>query len=482
MKPDTRFKLGEWLPDLADLDNPGVLEALNVLWESGQYRAYLPLSATSAALGQMPLGAYRATGFAGTEVSVVACDGTTAHIYAGTGATASSWTDVTPTPSPSPSIRNGMFAQYKEEVFVTSRGPTSGPYSRTILAGGGSTPYAKLTGAYGDAPKAGVIGVVGQFLVLGDLFWNAGGFPYQIQWSGIDAPHNWPTPNSADAIAQQSGTQYFKAQYGKVLGIADGDQWSVVLMDGAIERMTYTGGNTVFGFDTIYQGPGPVSPDAWVKFGPYVYYASATGFYVTDGTNVIPIGRNKVDRYFTSTCDFNNANLVRVGVHWDKRLVYWTFPTHSSSGIVAEMMVFNIDEKKWTHVQDTIACFVKGEEANIVFDGIEAFSTNKSCGYFVGFPGTVTFVTAEAEFNPGKRAIVTSVTPQVSGATSVSVKVGSRSTQSGSVVYTPSITPDAFTGDCNCFVDNRYHRAEIDIVGFATATGGTFEAQPSSSF
>jgi hypothetical protein len=415
-KPDPRFKLGEWLPDLAELDNPGVLEALNVLWESGQYRPYLPLSTTSAALPQLPLAAYRATGFAGTEVTVVTpgvSGFVDSKIYVGTGATASSWNDVTPSTPASPVIKNAMFAQYNEEVFVTSRGPTSGPYSRSILGAG---PYVQLTGTFGNAPKAGVIGVVGQFLVLGDLNWNPGGFPYQIQWSGVNAPHNWPTPNSADAIAEQSGTQYFKAQYGKVLGISEGDQWAVVLMDGAIERMTYTGGNTVFGFDTIYQGPGPVSPDAWIKFGPYVYYASAAGFYVTDGTNVIPIGRNKVDRYFTSTCDFNNASLVRVGVHWDKRIIYWTFPTHTSGGVVSEMMVYSLDEKKWTHVHDTVVCFVKGEEGNIVFDGIEAFSTNKACGYFTGFPPTATFVTPEAEFNPGKRAIVTSVTPQVSGA------------------------------------------------------------------
>lgn len=473
-KPSKKFKFGEWLPDQPALDNPGVIEALNVLRDSGNYVSYDPLVGTGTAVAQTVLYAKRATGNGGSVVYVGASSGGANKLYTGTGSGAASWTDRTPA-GLSTSVPNWSIAQYNETVIATNF--TDFPQFHILGAGGN---FAQLTGAFGAAPKAAVVGIIGQFVMLGNL---GGIAPYAVQWSGINAPLDWPTPNSAQAIAEQSGRQYLEANLGTVYGISQGDQWGLALLDGGVVRITYAGGGVVFQFDTIYKGLGPIGANAWIKIGQLVYYASLGGFFATDGTSVNPIGRQKVDNYFLARYDESHPNDVRCGVHWSKRLVYWTFPVNGGTGVNSEMIIYNIDEQKWTHVMDGVQCFVLEEEALIVGHGIEAFTTvTRQCGVFVGFPGTAVLTSPEIEFNPGGRTFVQGILPQASGAIAISVRLGSRNSLSDAVNFTPAQTPDNFTQSAGFFVDNRYHRAEISLTGlFTQAIGGEFDAKPSSS-
>lgn len=476
--PSKKFKFGEWLPDQPELDNPGITEALNVLWNGGQYRVYNPLNATGTAVPKMPLTAIRVSANVliplPTEVVVAAKDATgVAKIYAGSGAGAGSWTDVSNVITGYSTSDRFGFAQYGNNVFSCN--------TFSVLeyrpAFGGATTFTPLS-----APKFYNIGVVGQFLVGGNLS-QSSGFPNQIQWSAIDDPLNWPTPNTAAAIAVQSGTQILQQAQGAVQGVGGGDQWAVVMQDAAVTRMTYNGGATVFAFDTIYKGPGPISQYAWVKVGQLIYFASRAGFFVTDGTNVIPIGEQKVNKYFRDTADFNFPLLFSCGVEWRKRVILWSFPILGSSGVPAMVMALNIDDKRFTHCNDTIATFVMNEENQVYSPGTEAFhATNKECGVLNGTPGTAVLTSLEVEFNTGGKTLVQGVMPQVSGTSPViSVRIGSRNGQGDAVTYSASESPDAFTQSANFLVDKRYHRAEVSIAGnFDKAIGGEFDVTPSS--
>jgi len=475
---DGKFKFGPWVPDQEALDNPGLIECLNVLRESRNYVPYLPLSGLGTAVGQTVLAARRCSGLGDNIVYVGACSGGVNKLYTGSGSGAASWTDRTPA-GLTGTVSSWSLAQYTETVIATDL--FDNPQYHVLGSGGN---FAQLTGAYGAAPKGGVVGIIGQFVMLGNL---PGIAPYAVQWSGINAPLNWPVPNSADAIAQQSGRQYLEADYGVVRGIAQGDQWGIILMDGGLVRVTYNGGNTVFSFDTIQRAPGVFSSDSWIKVGALVYYAGPAGFYVTDGTSVIPIGRGIVDNYFLSTVDQSHPQSIRAGMHWGKRLVYWTFPRQGDAGVAHEMLIHNIDEKTWTHVLDGVQCFVAGDEANFPAYGFEAFSTaNMKCGVFIGTPGTASFVTPEAEFNPGGKAMVNGVSPQIAGDNNfmtITVTLGSRDSQGDPVTNTSATALNTFTGSADFSVDARYHRAQIDVTGrFTNAIGGTFDAQATSDY
>jgi len=480
VKPDIKFKFGEWLPDQPDLDNPGLTEAMNCRWVNGSYQPYIPLVTSGTALPGTIQRAMRARG-SGTvntagEIYVgLSNDITGNRLYVKPPA-AGSFSDVTPGSSLVEDERISII-QYNEYVIAVSAG--SNPQYR-MLGQPTSTLFAKLTGAYGDAPSARCAGVVNQFVVLGAVTTA----PYAIQWSGINAPLDWPTPNSAQAIAEQSGLQYLDSSLGSVLGITQGDQWGLILMEGGIVRMTYVGGQVVFQFDTIWKSPGP-GQNGWVRIGGKIYFWCAAGFFACDGVNVTPLGEGKIDRYYLNKLANNSTLGIHAGVDYINKLIYWTLPTSGIAGDTSlEVLIYNYAENRFTHAADVIRLFVDEEESTMTnYSGPMIFGNDSKLGQLTGTPGVATFTTAEAEFFPGKGAIVTAVTPQVTGTSSVTVALGHRRKQSDSVTYTPAVAPDAFTGDSNFFVDDRYHRAQVAITGnFTQAMGGSFDAQASSAF
>lgn len=478
MKPDTKFKFGPWLPDQPDLDNPGVTEARNVLVSGGTYVPYKPLLASGSPInGTLPISALRVSGNNSSSIYAAGIGGNT-FLSAAAGA-GGSWTNVTPVGGLAASNTWSM-TQYRAYCIATSGAAADHPQYSLMPAG----VFQKLTGPYGDAPIAKVCGVIGQFVFLGNLPGAGSGFGSTIlQWSGIDAPFDWPTPNSAQALAEQSGQQFLDYAMGTIEAICPGDQWSVVLCDGGIERVTYVGGNVVFQFDPIYRAPAALGPNCWIKVAGKVYTVGAAGFVVTDGTTAVQIGDGRVDRWFQNNADFAYPWNFSCGVDYTRKIVYWTFPLLGNSGVPNHWIGYNYLEDKFTHGSDGVQTYVRGEEAWVAQYGLQGFTQGGLIGTFTGTPGVATLTTAEAEFVPGNRAIVTSVTPQVSGTSSLTVKVGARAQQNDSVAYTPALTPDPFTGDCNCFVDSRYHRAEVDITGnFTQAMGGDFNVQPSSAF
>ena len=481
-KAPGKFKFGEWLPDQPALDNPGMPEASNVLRVGQQYVPYLPMVNSGSALTGAILSALRArgSGTAGTNGNLYLGqqNGATFKIWCASGNNGGAYSDVTPT--------GGLLgaqimtlAQFDENVILT--GNTFVPQFAVLGLSASPPIFSKLTGAFGDAPAGVVAGVVGQFVVLGNMGSGAG---YAVQWSGIGAPTDWPTPNSAQAVAEQSGEQLVDPALGNVWGISSGDQWGLVLLDGGIVRMAYDGGGTVFQFDTIFRGPGPLFPGWWIKVGQLIYFASSAGFFVTDGTQVIPIGRGKVDNYFLSHLDTTKLTSVQCGVDYKNRLIYWTLPKTADGGNPTELLAFNYEEQKWTHVFDSIRLFVRGEESVGVQVGTEVFGNNDTLGTLTGTPGTASLISQELELNPGGRALVSGFRPQVSGTSpSVTCKVGSRNSLGDAVSFTASQTPDASTGSANFLVDNRYHRAEVDITGaFVHAIGGEFDSQPTSQY
>lgn len=484
--PSPKFKFGEWLPDQAELDNEGLTECLNVLRVGGSYVPYQPFVSTSPTveIGATMRGARRVLQSGGNSYIVV---GTDAHLYYGAGTgTITVWNDITPAGGVTSGNFPRIFTQYEQLVIEAQE--TRDPVYWDLSAGG---LFTQLTGPFGDAPKAGAIGIIGQFVMLGNLGDAAHQEYSAVQWSGIDAPLNWPTPNSADAIAQQSSKQMLDVTLGVVRGISQGDQWGIILLNSGLVRVTYVGGDAVLGFDTIYRGPGPLSANSWLKFGALIYFASTAGFFVTDGVNVTPIGLGKVNQYFIDHVDLHVSDAVfnvRCSADWTRRLIYFAW-SNSVGGILAnELLIYSVDEKSWTHAIESISCFVLGEEGSLINANVllEAFDDTPRCGRFTGTPGTATLITGETELNPGGTSLVSGVRPQISGTTrdKITISVGARNDQTDEtpVVYTTGGAIDAFTGQSDMIVDARYLRAKFEIQGaYTKAIGGEFDAQPTSN-
>lgn len=482
--PANKIKFGEWLPDNPALDNPGLTEAKNVIWSGGHYAPYKTAALIgSAADAGTVLGAMLAAGVTSAlPLLFLGVGDGSGHVFL-EGANASN-TSIAPTNLTGPALsagnpKSGSWAQYGTTVIYTD-GLNNPQYNPLALSA-----FAKLTGAFGDPPIGKVVGIVGQFVVFGNMPSFAGG-AQQVQWSGINAPFNWPTPGSADAIAQQAGSQFMETALGGVQGIAEGDQWGLILMDGGLERMTYNGGLTVFQFDTIYRGPSALSSSAWIKVGNLVFSATPAGFIASDGTTMTPIGNDKVNNWFIANADFAFPDAFAAGVDYRNKQVYWSFPLIGNSGVPNHWLAFNYLENRFTHGDDAVRRYILANEAWSSQLGLQAFLTTgspASAVKFTGTPGTAIIATAETELNPGGRAIVTGFRPQVDGSSSLTVRVGSRRSQGDAVTYTSALTPNANTGFADCLVDNNYHRAETTITGaFTAAIGGEFSAAVSSEY
>jgi len=390
--------------------------------------------------------------------------------------------------APSPAA---TFAQYNNLVIYADGN------NNTLYAGvGASTPFATLTGPFGNAPSGLCVGVIGQFVVIANL---APGNATTLQWSGINQPFNWPTPGSADAIAQQAGLQVMDYTLGPILGVSQGDQWGLIIQQNGLSRVQYIGGQAVFQFNEIYRGPSCIGPLSWVKFGGRIYLCAGDGFLVTDGVTVQRIGDARVDRWFQAhwgisiTDVFTGTANVSCGVDAQRKLIFWTFPLLGTGTAPNAWIAYNYSENRWTHGTDGIQCFVKTED---VYEftpnfGLQAFSSSAAPqgggfgGTLTGTPQVAVLTSAETELNPGGRALLQGFRPQVSGipAGGMTVRIGSRSRLGDQVSFTPALQLNGITNFADTFVDDNYHRAEVTLNGaFTQAIGGEFKAVPSGEF
>lgn len=485
IKPAEKFRFGEWLPDLPDLDNPGLTEASNVLWSGGSYIPYNPLTVSGFRVpGGIPLAALRASISQNTLLFVASTDGVSKNYISAAPVNSFNFVDLTPSTGLA-YAPYGTLAQFGSTVFY-SDGINNPQYNALDL----TRQFSKLTGPQGDAPLGQSVGVIGQFLVIGNLFQS--GSAFGLQWSSINQPFNWPTPGSANAIASQSGVQYLDAGLSTVYGIAQGDQWGLVVLSNGLERVQYVGGDVVFQFNEIYRGPTAVGPHSWIKFGGRVYCCGGDGFLVTDGVSVQRIGNAKVDRWFQKNWSASFFN-VAAGADSQKKLIYWTFPLAGTGIVPNAWIAYNYAEDKWTHGTDGIGCFVTAQEIweYVPGYGMQVFSSAAAPGGG-GFGGTLTgtpitgvIATAETELNAGGRALLQGFRPQVAGLSGgiMTVRIGARARLSDQVIYTPQLPVNGQTNFADALVDANYHRAEVTLNGnFTQAIGGEFKGEPSGQW
>lgn len=143
-------------------------------------------------------------------------------------------------------------------------------------------------------PEAYVCATVRDFVVLGGLV-QVGATLYDVQWSAIGDPTDWPTPDTDDARAKQSGRQSMVEKFGYVTGIAGNDFYGYVFQERAITKMTYVGGDVVFSFDTFEESRGCVSWGRMTTVDDIVFFESQFGYHMLMNDQVSDIGYGIVD-------------------------------------------------------------------------------------------------------------------------------------------------------------------------------------------
>jgi hypothetical protein len=477
-----RIDFGEWLPDQPGITGV-VKEALNVVPQAvgyGPLRAPVDYSQAAAEnLTNVVAGRNPATGntevFAGSETKLYKLDA--GDLSLDDVSKAGGYT--------TPAEQKWRFTQFGD-VLIAANGDEILQYWTL----GSSTAWADLDAS---APSARYLTVVRDFVVAG---YTSSTDSQKVQWSGINDETQWTTTatNQSDFQVIPDG--------GAVQGITGGE-FGVVLMEKSIYRMSYVGTPAIFQFDNIARNLGCFEPNSIVQYQGVTYFLGDDGFYSCNGTQVVGIGSEKVDRFFFSDLDESYSYRMSATVDPIRNLVVWAYPSSGSNGAVDSLLIFNFETKKWSRAEVTVGFVAQSATPAYTLEALDVFGTLDTLessldsriwtggkSQFVGGSGakivtfsgsnlTGTIQTGDLEV-PGRTSTINMSRPLVdAGAGQVAVATRNRLVDA---VTFGSYTAADIEGRAAFRSTGRYHRLSIQPSGsWTTAIGIEFDLVPTGS-
>jgi hypothetical protein len=478
----TIIPFGEWLPDLPDLANPGATVAKNVVPDAGSYRSFPKLTVYSDSIGGVCKGAIVARDNTGNYFNYVA---DTSAIYVSNARSFSAVTRVSGSYN-TPSEDFWEFVQFGNRVFAVNGANADLPQHISL----GAANFADLS----SAPRAKHIATIKDFVVLGNISSTAGVAPQMVRWCAINNPDSW-TPDAAT----QADFQDLPGDGGWIQSIVGGEYGSgLVFQERAVYRMTYVGGQLVFQFDKVQTNVGVYAPGSVASYRNVVFFLSEEGFYMYDGTNIVPIGSGKVDQTFFADLDVANVHRMRAIVDAQRKIVIWAYPgSGNAGGNPNRLMIYNWHYKKWSRVEDiNVENILRAITDTFTLDGLDAISTNLDTlvvslddaqwrtgnmllgafnadhrlALFNGSAMGAEVETGEQHFNARGLTYVTEVRPVVIGeSASVTLAVATRNVLTENPSYGVAQSPNS-TGFVSVRATGRFHRFKM-----TTADGSNFE-------
>lgn len=429
------------------------------------------------------------------------------HVFAGTAAKqwivssgSQTWFDISGT-AYATGAENWHFAQYKNLMLATN---FNDPIQSYNMVGGGT--FGDLSA---DAPRARFLAVAKNFAISANTDDGVGGLnPARIWWSANGDPTSWPTPGSAGAQQVMSDYNDLLGPQGQVTGLSPNLAGCdcAVFFERGVFRMIFSGPPAVFDFYPAASAKGCPAPNSIIQRGAVVDYLGEDGFYSFDGTMSMPIGANKVDRWFFNNFDQSDYSLVIGALDVANKASCWAFRSIYSTDMLPDMMlIYRWDIQRWSVAsfdQQWIARIpvvtsVPGEPPSSV--GLTAgqlqLAAMDDVGYLAFYSGSnlsAQVGTKVMQFTPNRRTFVNATRPLVDSAppvghiltesglilatesgleliteassATITVAMSARNTYQDTEVFGPEQTIDV-SGQCSQRSDGRYHRGRISIPG-----------------
>lgn len=361
--------LGEWLPDLPDLNNPGLTTCVNAFPGAGGSYTPIPgpaLAASAAAIGTI-LGAAYARDVANNTYTYA---GDASALYVQAAQTFNVATRL--------SVSNSAVVAY---AVATGDVWEFASWGQTVLATNGTDAVQQISlGAahfvnLSAAPKARHIAVIKDFVVLGNVSDSAANVQ-RIRWSGINNSSLW----SVDATTL-ADFQDLPGEGGWVQKIISGEQ-GYVFQERAIWRMTFVGSPLIFQFDKIHDAIGAYAAQGVANYENLIYFLAPDGFKLFDGSNIQPIGEGKVDKTFLADLDSSYLYNVRAVVFPQLKCVFWQYPGSGNSGGRCNHIIFySWAYQRWGMINmpppyDSIDLIAVSSAIGYTLDGLDAVSSS----------------------------------------------------------------------------------------------------------
>ena len=456
----TRVTFGEWMPDQSGISG-SLTDAKNVVSQAIGYGPFpTPVSFSSAAAENLTsLYAAKAPDsntyfFAAGLSKIYTVSGSGTLTQVNTGLTTGNNDRV-------------RFTQFGKSVIICNN---SNKLKSWVL--GTSTTFAEVSAS---APIAKFITVVRDFVVCANTL-ETTQQQYRVRWSAINDETDW-----VENVNTQSDYQDIP-DGGQIMGIRGGE-FGLVLLERSIHRMTYVGTPFIFQFDNISRNKGCMVSGSVAQYQGITFFLSDDGFYMCDGQQVVPIGAEKVDRFFLSDASEAEYNSMSAAIDPVRKLVIWNY---KSVDATRKLMIYNFQTKKWTYGDantDYLGEASSGastlEELDSISGSIDALTTSLDSllyiggKYFLGgtygtrvysFTGAnLTGSIATGDIDVGANSVVTLARPIVDNG-SGSLSVASRTLLNQSVTYGTSTAADS-ENRVSLRSAGRYHRLKLVPTG-----------------
>jgi hypothetical protein len=255
--------------------------------------------------------------------------------------------------------------------------------------------------------------------------------------------------------------------------------------------MDYVGGAVVFRLSVISPNRGAMYGRTVCQDNRQIFFYADDGFYQINGDQVLPIGVEKVNRFFDA--DLNKAYTDRICAAVDpfNQLAMWLYPsvnnTTNTTGICDRMIIYNYATKKWSlskvdastifsqfvgaytvELMDIISTNLDNINASLDTDfwsGGQMFlggiDSDYKAAIFSGTANECEVETAEIEPFPGLRANITGIRPIVDATATLTVKARERLADTESETSSVSMRD---SGINPVRKSGRYIRANVKIA------------------
>ena len=395
---------------------------------------------------------------------------------------------------------HGLTTATNYRVDCTSGTGTDGTYTITVVDANTFTYTDSVSGTTSgninvftsSAPIAKYVTVVRDFVVCGNL--DTGTNANKVAWSDINDESYWDSGSTSQSDYQ------ILPDGGNINGLAGGE-FGLVFLEKAVVRMSYIGSPLFFQFDTISRGLGCLEGNSIATYGNTSFFLSDDGFYSCDGTNVVGIGTEKVDRWFFDDCSLTDLGSMTTAVDPIKKLVVWNYKAVDGK---RHMIVYNWQISKWSRVETlatgvgTIASVGTTLEglASLGYTDIDAMTASLDSRLWIGgkflFAGfqdakIITFtgstynseiITTDVEV--GYNSLVTLARPTIDNG-SANVKIASRKELDDTIGFSASVTTSS-EGRAPLRSHGRYHRFSISPTGnWTNAVGVDVDITPAGT-
>jgi len=460
----TKLTFGEWMPDQPGISG-ALTDAKNVVSQAIGYGPF-PTAAIFSAAASENLTTLVAGKTPANATKLFAAGSTKIYDVSGVGAL----TDVSKAGgyTPNANADRFRFTQFGNVIIGTNN---SDPMQSYTL--GTSTAFADLDAS---APICKFLTVVRDFVVTAFTTESSTLYPSRVRWSGINDETEWGSSQVTQADFQDI------ADGGPIVGIRGGE-FGLVFMEKGITRMSYVGTPFIFQFDNISRGKGCIAAGSIAQTQGVTFFLSDDGFYMCDGQQVLPVGSEKVDRWFFSNADESAFDTMSAAVDPVRKLIIWNFKTTFAQ---RQLIIYNFKTQKWTYGDAGADCISDASTSATTLEGLDSISSSidalpvsldsilymggkyflggTSGAYVVtynGAPATGQIITGD--LNAGGRSVVTLARPQVDNG-SATVSVASRTLLSEQLNYGPSVAADS-ENRVSLRSNGNYHRFKVSPAG-----------------